>query len=120
MALVSEAALGSLVLGSADPERLAAWYQSVFAPDEQMPDLVLRLARGLLIFEARDDVAEGAAEPGRIIINIEVDDMDILASHVENVQGLEWIRPVETIPVGRIATLKDADGNFVNVIQLNG
>ena len=120
MALVSGAGLGSLVLGSADPERLAAWYQSAFAPDEQLPDLVLQLAQGLLIFEARDDVAEHTVEPGRIIINIAVQDMDILAAHLESLEGLEWVRPVETIPVGRIATLKDADGNFVNVIQLNG
>jgi predicted enzyme related to lactoylglutathione lyase len=84
-----------------------------------MPDLVLRLDKGLLIFEARDDVAEHTVEPGRVIINIEVGDMDTLAAHLQNVDGLEWIRPVETIPVGRIATLKDADGNFVNVIQLN-
>jgi hypothetical protein len=79
---------------------------------------VLRLKQGLLVFEQRDDVAAQAAEPGRIIINIEVDDMDVLVAHLGTLD-LEWIRPVEQIPVGTIATLRDVDGNFVNLLQLN-
>jgi hypothetical protein len=39
-------------------------------------------------------------------------------AHLEALD-LEWIRPVEQIPVGTIATVKDADGNFVNILELN-
>jgi hypothetical protein len=118
VALVSEARLHSLVLGSSDPKRLAAWYQSAFAPDVAVTDSVLRLSRGTLIFEQRDDVARQAAEPGRIIVNIQVDELPVLVAHLRTLD-LEWIRPVERIPVGTIATVKDADGNFVNILELD-
>jgi hypothetical protein len=119
VALVSNARVGSLVLGSTDPKRLAAWYQAAFAPEVEITDSVLQLSTGAMVFEERDDVAAQSAEPGRIIINIQVDDMSVLVAHLEKLD-LEWIRPVEEIPVGTIATLKDADGNFVNLLQLNG
>lgn len=118
MALVSEARLNGLVLGSADPERLAAWYRDAFAPGAELTDSVLTLGHGLLIFERRDDVAARAAEPGRVIINIQVDELAVLVAHLETLD-LEWIRPVERIPVGTIATVKDADGNFVNILELD-
>jgi hypothetical protein len=118
MALVSGARLNGLVLGSTDPERLAAWYQAAFAPGADVSDSVLRLSHGLLIFERRDDVAAKAAEPGRVIVNIQVDRLSELVAHLEQLD-LEWIRPVESIHVGTIATVKDADGNFVNILEFN-
>lgn len=119
MAVVSGAALGSLVLGSTDPKRLGAWYQSAFAPDADFSASVLQLEQGFLVFEQRDDVAEQAVEPGRLIININIRDMDVLVQHLAKLEGLEWVRPVESIAVGLIATVRDADGNFVNVVQFN-
>lgn len=118
MSLISKARLGSLVLGTTDPERCSAWYQAAFAPDEEVVDSVLRLSQGALIFERRDDVETSAREPGRIIINIQVDDLIQLKDHLKALE-LEWVRPVELIPVGLIATLRDVDGNFVNLLQLN-
>jgi predicted enzyme related to lactoylglutathione lyase len=118
MALVSEARLHGLVLGSSDPKRLAAWYQAAFTPDVEVTDSVLQLSKGALIFEQRDDVAPQAAEPGRIIVNIQVDELPVLVAHLEALDP-EWVRPVEQIPVGTIATVKDADGNFVNILELN-
>jgi hypothetical protein len=118
MGLVSEAGLHSLVLGSSEPKRLAAWYQAAFAPDVEVTDSVLQLNQGTLIFEQRDDVAPEAVEPGRIIVNIRVAELQALVAHLE-AMNLEWIRPVEPIPIGAIATVKDADGNFVNILELN-
>jgi hypothetical protein len=111
--------LGGLVLGSSDPERLCAWYQASFAPGEEVVDFVLVLSHGLLIFERRADVETSALEPGRIIINIQVDDLAVLAEHLRSLD-LDWVRPVEPISVGLIATLRDVDGNFVNLLQLKG
>ncbi|MFE9328906.1 hypothetical protein ACIHDR_49140 [Nocardia sp. NPDC052278] len=115
---MSKARLHSLVLGSNDPKRLADWYQAAFAPNVEVVDSVLRLSYGTLIFEHRDDVALQAVEPGRIIINIVVDELAVLVAHLEALD-LKWIRPVEQIPVGTIATIQDADGNFVNILQLD-
>jgi hypothetical protein len=115
MSFIGRARLGSLVLGTTDPEKCSAWYQAVFAPDEEVVDSVLRLSQGALIFERRDDVETSAREPGRIIINIQVDDLIQLKDHLKALE-LEWVRPVELIPVGLIATLRDVDGNFVNLL----
>jgi predicted enzyme related to lactoylglutathione lyase len=119
VALVSGAYLHSLVLGSSDPKRLAAWYQAAFAPDVEITDSMLHLGQGTFVFEQRDDVAAQAAESGRIIINIRVDELPVLVAHLEKLD-LEWIRPAEQIPGGTIATVKDVDGNFVNILELNG
>ena len=116
---VSGARLGSLVLGSTDPNRLAAWYQAAFAPGEELLDSVLRLNRGAFVFEQREDVAARAIQPGRVIINIQVDDFTVLETHLRALD-LVWVRPVEQIPVGTIATLEDADGNYVNILEING
>jgi hypothetical protein len=117
MAVMSGARLGSLVLGSADPKRLAAWYQAAFAPEAEA-GRVLALGQGELIFEQRDDVAPQAAEPGRIIINIQVDEFPMLVAHLETLD-LEWERPAGPFAAGMIATVQDADGNFVNVFELS-
>jgi hypothetical protein len=109
--------LEGLVIGSVDPARLAAWYRTAFAPSAEVVDSVLTLSHGLLIFEQRDDVGDQASEPGRIIINIQVDSLSELVAHLDQLD-LEWVRPVEQIPVGEIATVKDLDGNLVNILEL--
>ena len=117
MTLVSGARLGSLVLGSADPERLASWYRAAFRPEAEIGK-VLPLGQGDLIFEQRDDVARQAQEPGRIIINIQVDEFPVLLAHL-NTLDLEWVRPAGPFPAGLIGTVKDVDGNFVNFFELS-
>ncbi|HEV2639924.1 MAG TPA: hypothetical protein VGX23_32625 [Actinocrinis sp.] len=116
---VSGARLGSLVLGSADPGRLAAWYQSAFAPGEQIVDSVLRLNRGALVFEQGDGIRPHAVEPGRFVLNIQVDQLSVVEEHLRSL-ALRWVRPAEQVPAGAIAMLRDLDGNLVNVIELRG
>jgi predicted enzyme related to lactoylglutathione lyase len=118
MAPISGADLNGVVLGSADPQRLAAWYRAVLAPDVHDAYPVLRLSRALLIFEQRDDVGAAAAEPGRMILTVQVDELAVLLAHLA-AMDVQWVRPVERIPVGSIATLADPDGNFVNILQLD-
>src|SRR5258708_14100377 len=118
MALMSGAGLGGLVLGSADPKRLAAWYRAAFAPQAQAGG-VLALGQGDLIFEQRDDVAPQAAEPGRIIINIQVDEFPVLVAHLETLD-LEWVRPAGPVAAGLIAPGEDAGGNFLDRLLIVG
>ncbi|GIF47065.1 hypothetical protein DFJ67_7305 [Asanoa ferruginea] len=111
--------LGSLVLGSSDPQRLARWYRAAFAPDAADGGVVELAGGGKLIFDARDDVAPAAAEPGRILINVYVDDAHAVAAHLSGL-GVRWVREVEPFPPGLIGTVEDADGNYVQVVQLGG
>ncbi|MEV4623946.1 VOC family protein [Asanoa sp. NPDC049573] len=111
--------LGSLVLGSPDPQRLARWYRAAFAPDAPESG-VLQLAEGSrLIFDARTDLEPAAREPGRVLINLYVTDARAVAAHLTGL-GVTWVRPVEPGPPGLIGTVEDVDGNYVQVVQLGG
>ncbi len=115
--------LGGLVLGSTDPQRLYDWYKAAFAPEAtlpaEMPVLALELGGTWLIFERRDDVGERAAEPGRVLFNIEVDDIRAAEERLNGL-GVTWIRPVSEPAPGepvRLATVTDPDGNYPQIIE---
>jgi len=118
VSFVSGARVGSLVLETTNPERSARWYQAAFAPGEKVVDSVLTLSQGSLIFERLDKDEISVRDPGEIIVSIQVDDLLSLKEHLITLD-LEWVRPVEVISAGLIATFRDADGNSVNVFQLS-
>ncbi|NGO70931.1 VOC family protein [Streptomyces sp. SB3404] len=114
-----------MVLGSTDPVRLWEWYRTAFAPDAEQegPVLALRLGDSYLIFESRDDVGRKSVEPGRILVNLQVDDIRATEKHLTTALNARWIRPVED-PAGdepvAIGTLEDPDGNYVQIIEVVG
>lgn len=117
--------LGGIVLGSTDPERLWEWYRTAFAPDAKKEGemLGLELDGTYLIFESRQDVAAKTAEPGRILVNYQVDDIHATAEHLTSVLDVRWIRPVENpSPDGEepvlLGTVEDPDGNYVQIFQV--
>ncbi|GAB3976823.1 hypothetical protein GCM10029978_064800 [Actinoallomurus acanthiterrae] len=117
MAEMTGIRLGGLVLGSDDPERLSAWYRAAFAPSAE-PSTVLTVGDSQLIFERRDDLAQNTQEPGRILINLNVEDVQAVAAHLMALGIARWIRPVEPFGAGLIATLEDPVGNYVQIVEL--
>jgi len=117
--VIGGARLSRLVLGSTDPDRLLDWYRAAFSPAAVVTGepKVLKLRHSELIFEGRDDVAAGAAEPGRVILSLQVDDFAALEAHLRTLD-LTWVREPEVLPFGTIATVADADGNYINLIDL--
>ncbi|MEU4768525.1 VOC family protein [Actinosynnema sp. NPDC023794] len=109
--------LGSILLGSADPERLRAWYTDAFAPVLQ-PSGFLDFDGFDVLVDGRDDVAATTAEPGRVILNFEVPNAREVAAHLDGL-GVSWVVPLEERKDGLFATLKDPDGNYVQIIELN-
>ncbi|MFB4283152.1 VOC family protein [Nonomuraea sp. MTCD27] len=109
--------LGGLVLGSDDPERLSDWYRAAFAPAAG-PGTVLMVGDGRLVFDRRDDLEQGTREPGRILINFYVEDIDAVVTHLKALGVTQWIRPVEHFGPGRIATVEDPVGNYVQLVEL--
>jgi len=107
--------LGSMLVGSTDPERLRSWYRAAFAPDQpaQGP---LDVGGVLLVFDDRADVADNNGEPGRMIVNFHVEDAHAAVSHLNSV-GVTWTADLEQRPSGWFATLLDPDGNCVQIIQ---
>ena len=110
--------IGSILLASADAKALRAWYERAFdlQPD---PDGFLPFGTIDLLITARDDVAPINPEPGRVIINIHVDDAHVTAAHLSAVGAtwlaqLEYRRPDEAW----FGTVIDPDGNYVQFIEL--
>jgi hypothetical protein len=109
--------LGSILLGSTDPDGLKAWYIERFAPGHE-GDAPLDLGGLLLVIEGRDDVADKTVEPGRVIFNFHVDDARAVAARL-NELGVSWLVEVEERGPGFFATVIDPDGNYVQLIQFH-
>jgi predicted enzyme related to lactoylglutathione lyase len=110
--------LGSLLLASRDPARLAAWYADAFGVQSDA-DGFHHFGRFGVMFVHRDDVAEEAVEPGRVLLNLEVSDIAGVAGHLA-AMGAPSVAPVEyrEDDGAWFSTVADPDGNHVQVIQL--
>lgn len=110
--------LGSILLGTADPERLRNWYVEAFdAKVDEYGFLQFEGSPGVLI-DGRSDVQPANPEPARVIFNFHVDDARATAAHL-NGMGVSWLVQVEERDNGLFGTLLDPDGNYVQIIQLS-
>ncbi|SOD64105.1 hypothetical protein SAMN06297387_11485 [Streptomyces zhaozhouensis] len=110
--------LGILVCGT-DVEKLVAWYRAALEPlGARWEEHLLTVGPGAVIgFDQRDDVAERAAEPGRMLVNITVRDIRAAERHL-NALGVTWVRPVEEAGDGwYFSTITDPVGNYLQFLQ---
>ncbi|WP_326689928.1 MULTISPECIES: VOC family protein [unclassified Streptomyces] len=121
--------VGGIVLGSTDPARLWEWYRAAFAPQSEKteetgagdPTLGLELGGTYLIFESRDDVGRKSVEPGRLLVNFEVENIRGLEKHLTTDLNARWVREVENVDENvLLGTLEDPDGNYVQIIEMTG
>jgi predicted enzyme related to lactoylglutathione lyase len=96
--------LGVVLVGSTDPARLRAWYAEALGA----------VPEGVVI--DKRDVADRASEPGRVILTFAVDDIAAAEARLID-HEVTWIREIESTPLGRIGTVIDADGNYVQVME---
>ncbi len=108
--------VGSVLLGSADPDRLREWYRAALAPWHD-GDGFIHFAGIDILIDGRSDVAATSREPGRFVLNFHVDDARATAAHLDTV-GVTWLVPLEERPDGLFATFSDPDGNTLQIIQL--
>ena len=111
-------AIGSILLASTSPARLRAWYEQALGVTADADGFLPLGAAGLLI-EARDDVADAAAEPGRVILNVHVADARSAARRLE-AAGVTWLAELEYRPAAGawFGTVIDPDGNYLQIIEL--
>jgi Glyoxalase-like domain len=109
--------LGSILLGSANPDRLRAWYQAAFAPDDA-GDGFLSFGGLPVLVDGRTDVSHTNGESGRVILNFHVDDARATAAHL-NTLGVTWLVEPERREAGWFGTLVDPDGNYIQIIELS-
>lgn len=115
------ASLGSLLLASTDPERLRAWYVDALRPedDARVGDYrMLRFGDFYLMIDSRDDVGPANPEPGRVILNFDVDDARAAAERIDRL-GARWLAGLEDRDGSLFGTAIDPDGNYVQIIQLS-
>jgi Glyoxalase-like domain len=110
------AQLGSILLGSTDPDRLRAWYRVALSPAEGPGGFLDFGGVGVLI-DKRSDVSTSNPEPGRVILNFHVADARATAQHLDKL-GVTWLSRVERRRDGIFGTLIDPDGNYVQIIEL--
>jgi predicted enzyme related to lactoylglutathione lyase len=105
-------------MGSADPGRLRDWYATALDvhPD---PDGFVPFGPVGVLMDKRDDVAERTVEPGRVILNYHVTDIQAHRRHLDEL-GVEWVSDVEYRADGGawFGTVADPDGNYVQLIEL--
>ncbi|MGY1638386.1 VOC family protein [Geodermatophilus sp. SYSU D00742] len=109
------------IIVTADLDRLLAFYtgllgatQVIRFPDEGPASYVgLALGDSELGLSADTSVVPG--DPGRMLLSIEVDDVDARLARVEALGG-QAPGPANDMPWGqRVAHVKDPDGNVVNL-----
>lgn len=107
--------MGSLLIGSSQPDVMKDWYRSCFQPEEtEMGAFVFGNAQ--LFIEEHSEVSGPNQDGHRIIMNLDVEDCRALEAHLQS-QGVTWERPVEQMEFGLIGTVVDPDGNLVQTIQ---
>lgn len=114
---MSAPALASILVGSADPQRLRAWYVDVFGAQVDRAGF-LDLGRVTMLIDRRD-LAARAADPGRMILNFQVEDVRAVEAVLIDREAT-WIREVELTRWGRIGTVLDPDGNYIQLIDGTG
>ena len=118
---MSTPTLMSLMLSSTDPDRLHDWYTTALPPqsdDHQDQYRILGYGGFYLFLDSRDDVGPKTAEPGRVVLNFDVDDAHAVAARIDQL-GTEWLAPLEDRDGSFFATAIDPDGNYVQVIELS-
>ncbi|MEU0571226.1 VOC family protein [Nonomuraea sp. NPDC005983] len=113
--------LGSILLASTDPDRLRRWYAAALDPEENN-DVgtykALKFGATLVFIDTRADVSDKNPEPGRVILNFEVDDARAVVARMDAL-GVTWLAELEDRDGSLFATAIDPDGNYVQVIQLS-
>lgn len=113
--------LNNILIGSEDPQRLAAYYTGLFGKPawEEGPYMGWRIGTGGLLVGPHDAVKGTNAEPGRIIWNIESPDVSGDFARLKEA-GATVVRepytPSETSPT-LIATFSDPDGNYFQLVS---
>lgn len=110
--------LGSILIASRDPDRLRGWYEQAFGLSADS-DGFLRLGDVGMLVDRRDDIAATVTEPGRMIVNLHVDDARAVAHHLD-AMGVRWLASLEYREASGawFGTVLDVDGNYVQIIEL--
>jgi uncharacterized glyoxalase superfamily protein PhnB len=118
---MARSTLDSILLASTDPERLRAWYVAALSPEEDVNVNGYRLLKFggfYVMIDSRSDITDENPEPGRLILNFDVDDARAVAAFLDEM-GVTWVAELEDRDGSLFGTVVDPDGNYVQIIQLS-
>lgn len=118
---MSQPNLDGMLLASTNPERLHAWYVDALQPAEDSKVdhyRVLKFGNFYLLIDQRSDIADTNPEPGRVILNFDVEDARSIAARMDEM-GVQWKAELEDRDGSLFATAIDPDGNYVQIIELS-
>ena len=113
--------LGSIMLGTTDPDRLHRWYTTALPPDTDSREgdyRILGYGGFYLFIDGRDDVQATHPDPARTLLNFDVEDASGVAGRLDDL-GATWVAPLEDRDGSLFATAQDPDGNYLQLIQLS-
>lgn len=116
--MASMPVIGSILLASTNPARLRDWYERALEVSADH-DGFLSFGEVDVLIDGRDDVADRAVEPARVIINVHVADAKQTARRLEEL-GASWVAPLEYREGAGawFGTVLDPDGNYLQIIEL--
>jgi len=113
--------LNSILIGSADPERLKAYYTKLFGTSgwSQGPYTGWQIGSGFVTVGPHDQVTDSNAQPGRLIWNIESADV---MGDFERLMAAGATVVQEPYHLGEgsdtwIATFSDPDNNYFQLLS---
>ncbi|MDQ4148410.1 MAG: hypothetical protein M3164_00195 [Actinomycetota bacterium] len=113
--------LNSVLIGSEDPERLAGYYRRLFGDPVHSGGgfHAWRIGGGWLTVGPHDGVKGRNAHPGRIIWNIESQDVKGDFEKLTSAGATVVQEPYQAgdAPIGWIATLSDPDDNYFQLMS---
>ena len=110
----------SLMIGSEDPGRLVAYYERLFGAPSDQDDTYTswRLGSGSITVGPHSEVKGRNATPGRLMWNLESDDVRADAARFKDAGATVVAEPYNfpDYPDYWIATFEDPDGNYFQLM----
>jgi predicted enzyme related to lactoylglutathione lyase len=112
--------LNSIMIGTMQPDEMAAFYKGVFGKDEDMTDgnwHGWQVGACFFSLGEHSEMAGSTKEPGRIMFNLATEDVQ---GEFERIKGLGATVEKEPYEMGQgmwIATFSDPDGNFFQLMS---
>ena len=111
----------SVMIGTEDLPRLAAFYRDVVGLKPEMEDTNFVVFAGeggaQLALGVHSEVKGRAKDPDRVIVDFQVDDCQAEYARL-NAKGVEFARPPSQDQGAIIATFADPDGNLLQLFQM--
>jgi len=116
--------LNSVMIGTTQPQVLAAFYEKVFGKPADMTDTEngfwgWQVGSGFVGILTHSEMGGRAKDPGRVMLNFETPQVKEEFERIKALGGMVIREPYD-MGSGFIATLADPDGNFFQLMNPMG